>query len=59
MADTISELFQEVAEQRRQPLLGKVRGTVRFDLVESRGGTDQWLIAIDHGDVTVAHADGR
>jgi putative sterol carrier protein len=58
MADTISEFFQKLAEQGRQPLLGKVRGTVRFDLVESRAGTDQWLIAIDHGDVTVAHADG-
>ncbi len=58
MADTISEFFQELAEQRRQPLLGRVRGTVRFDLVESQDAADQWLIAIDHGDVTVAHADG-
>jgi putative sterol carrier protein len=58
MADPIDEFFQRVADEGHQPLLGKVRGAVRFDLVESLGGTDQWLIAIDRGDVTVTHADG-
>jgi putative sterol carrier protein len=58
MTDPINEFFQKIADQTHQPLLGKVRGTVRFDLVESQGGADQWLIAIDRGDVAVAHADG-
>jgi hypothetical protein len=35
MADTINEFFEKLVDQGPQPLLGKLRGTVRFDLIES------------------------
>ena len=55
MADTIKEFFQELEEKGHQPLLAKVHGTVRFDLVNSDGATDYWLVAVDGGDFTITH----
>ena len=59
MVDTIEGFFQQLVDQQPQPLLGKVRGTVRFQLLDPQRGDDHWLIAIDHGDVSVSHVDGR
>ena len=55
MADTVEEFFQELADKGHQPLLAKVKGTVRFDLENGNGPTDHWLVAVDHGDFTVTH----
>ena len=52
MADTISGFFRELAEQKHQPLLSHMKGKVLFDL--SGNGVDQWLVAVDHGAVTVS-----
>ena len=54
MADRIEGFFQELEEKGHQPLLAKVHGTVRFDLVNGDGPTDHWLVAIDRGDFTIA-----
>jgi predicted lipid carrier protein YhbT len=54
MADTIKEFFQELVDRGHQPLLAKVRGTVRFDLVGGDGAADNWLVAVDHGDLTIS-----
>lgn len=54
MADAIKEFFQELDEKGHQPLLAKVRGTVRFDLVDADEATDYWLVAIDRGDFTIS-----
>jgi putative sterol carrier protein len=59
MVDTIEGFFQQLVDQQPQPLLAKVRGTVRFHLVDPQRGDDHWLIAIDHGDISVSHVDGR
>ena len=59
MSDTIEEFFQQQVDRGHQPLLGKVRGTVRFDLVDGRRRTDHWLVTVDLGNVTVSHAEGR
>jgi putative sterol carrier protein len=53
MADAIKEFFDELVDQGHQPLLGKVRGTVRFDLANSKAQVDHWLVAVDRGDVTI------
>ena len=57
MSDAILEFFQELGRRRHEPLLGKVQGSVRFDLVDD-GRTDRWLVAVDQGDTTVSHKGG-
>ena len=53
MADTVEEFFQELEGKGHQPLLAKVKGSVRFDLVNGNGPTDHWLVAVDRGDFTI------
>jgi predicted lipid carrier protein YhbT len=55
--DGIVEFFEELGRGEHQPLLAKVTGRVRFDLVEG-GRPDRWLVAVDKGDVTVWHKGG-
>jgi putative sterol carrier protein len=57
MSDAILEFFQELGQRGPEPLLAKVTGRVRFDLVEG-GRTDRWLVAVDQGDTTVSHKGG-
>jgi putative sterol carrier protein len=56
-ADGIPEFFEELGQREHEPLLAKVTGRVRFDLVEG-GGPDRWLVAVDKGDTTVWHNGG-
>jgi putative sterol carrier protein len=55
MADTVEEFFEELADKGHQPLLAKLKGTVRFDLENGNGSTDHWLVAVDHGDFTITN----
>jgi putative sterol carrier protein len=54
MADTISDFFQGLGERGHEPLLGHMRGAVRFDIRGDDGEVDQWVVAVDHGAVTVS-----
>src|SRR5688572_10228101 len=56
-ADGVPEFFEELAQREHEPLLAKVAGLVRFDLVEG-GRPDRWLVAVDKGDTTVWHKGG-
>jgi putative sterol carrier protein len=56
-ADGIEEFFRELGRRGHEPLLAKVTGRVRFDLVDG-GATDRWLVAVDKGDVSVSHKGG-
>ena len=58
MSDDVVEFFEELGRRGREPLLAKVTGRVRFDLVDG-GRTDRWLVAVDKGDTVVSHQDGR
>ena len=59
VADTINAFFKELGEQGYNPLLGHMQGKVRFDLSSGNGGgEDQWLVAVDHGAVTVSDQKG-
>jgi hypothetical protein len=51
-ADGISEFLEQLGQREREPLLAKVTGRVRFDLVEG-GRPDRWLVAVDKGDSTM------
>jgi putative sterol carrier protein len=53
----VVDFFQELDRRRQEPLLAKVTGRVRFDLVEG-ARTDRWLVAVDKGDIVVSHTDG-
>jgi putative sterol carrier protein len=57
MTDATTEFFEELARRGHEPLLAKLSGTARFELVDN-GSTDHWLVAIEKGDVTVSHRDG-
>jgi putative sterol carrier protein len=52
--DTVTTFFEELGGRGNEPLLRKVSGTVRFDLVSGKP-TERWLVAIRNGDVTVSH----
>jgi putative sterol carrier protein len=56
-ADGVVRFFQELGRRGHEPLLAKVTGQVRFDLVEG-GRTDRWLVAVDKGDTAVSHKGG-
>ncbi len=58
MADAATEFFAELAKRGHEPLLGKVTGTLRIELVEG-DETERWLIAVDRGDVTVSRKNTR
>jgi hypothetical protein len=58
MANKIKDFFQELEEKGHQPLSAKVKGAVRFDLVDGDGVTEHWLVAVDHGDFTITHGEG-
>lgn len=56
-ADGVVEFFRELGRRGHEPLLAKVTGRVRFDLVDG-GRTDRWLVAVDRGGTAVSHKGG-
>ena len=58
MSNEIEGFFHELGERGHEPLLAKVTGSVRFDVVDG-DRTDRWLVTISRGDVTVSHQRGR
>jgi putative sterol carrier protein len=56
-ADAIVQFFLKLDRREHEPLLAKVAGRVRFDLVEG-GHTDRWLVTVDKGDTAVSHKGG-
>ena len=55
--DPVGAFFEKLAERGREPLLHKVSGSVRFDVVDG-ARTQTWLMVIDDGRVTVTR-DGK
>jgi putative sterol carrier protein len=53
MTDATTEFFAGLAARGHEPTLERVKGTLRFDLIEGRR-TARWLVAIDKGDVAVS-----
>lgn len=56
MADATAEFFDDLTKRGNEPLLSKVRATVRFDIVDD-GRTDRWLLAITDGALKVSRGD--
>ena len=51
-------LFEELGRRGHEPLLEKVSGTIRFEIVNGRQ-TDRWLVSIHKGDLTVSRKNVR
>ena len=56
MADATADFFDDLTKRGNEPLLSKVRATVRFDIVDD-GRTDRWLLAITDGALKVSRGD--
>jgi predicted lipid carrier protein YhbT len=56
-SDGVVQFFEELGRRGHEPLLAKVTGRVRLDLVDD-GRTDRWLVAVDNGGVVVSHKGG-
>ncbi len=57
MADVVEAFFSDVSDREHRPLVAKVSGTVRFEVVD--GGVETWMVTLDRGDVHVGHGDGE
>jgi hypothetical protein len=57
MTTSSLEFFDDMGRRGHEPLLERVRATVRFDITEGRR-TEHRLVRIDHGDIRVSVADG-
>jgi putative sterol carrier protein len=57
MSDDVVEFFEELDRRGHEPLLAKVTGSVRFELVDG-SRTDRWLVTVDKGDTAVSHKGG-
>ena len=57
MTNGAKGFFDELGRRGHEPLLAKVTGTVRFEVVDG-ARTDRWLITINRGDMAVSHKRG-
>ena len=51
--DPTAEFFGGLAQHEHDPLLGKAKGSLRFDLREGRR-VEHWLVSLDDGDIAVS-----
>jgi putative sterol carrier protein len=58
MADATAEFFDDLSRRGQEPLLGKLRATVRFDIVDGKR-TDHWLLGLNDGAIDVSRSDGE
>ena len=56
MSDATETFFGELQRRGHEPLVGKVSGSVRFDLHDGKR-TERWLLTIERGDVTVTRGN--
>ena len=57
MAAATAEIFEQLPERGRDPLLEKARGTVRLEIVEGKR-VDPVLLRIDRGEIEVSPGGG-
>jgi predicted lipid carrier protein YhbT len=58
MSDGAVEFLRQLGRRGHESRWAKVSGRARLELTDGKR-TDRWLIAIDHGAVTVSHAGGQ
>jgi hypothetical protein len=55
--DSTAEFFDELGRRGHAPLLGKVSGRVRFEVVDGER-TERWLVTIEKGTILVSRRKG-
>jgi putative sterol carrier protein len=58
MPDVTAAFFEDLSKRGAEPLLGKTKATIRFDIADG-GRTDQWLVGIDNGALNVSRESGE
>ena len=58
MPDATADFFEGLAKRGPEPLLGRTKATIRFDIADD-GQTDHWLVGIDNGSLDVSRASGE
>ena len=54
--DSTADFFADLGGREHEPLLAKVTGTARFDVVDGRR-TERWLVTIDEGEIGVSRGN--
>ena len=54
MSDQARAFFEQLGDRGEDPRLGRVRGSLRFDLVEC-DGIGSWRVVLDRGTAAVEH----
>src|SRR4051794_1654535 len=57
-SDAATAFFEELGRRGHESVLAKGRGTVCVELTNGKQ-QEPWLVAVDHGDVTVFHGAGN
>jgi hypothetical protein len=55
-SDSTAEFFAELGGRGHEPLLAKITGSARFDVVGGRR-IERWLVTIDEGKIGVSHSN--
>jgi putative sterol carrier protein len=58
-ADVTTDFFQALAGGGPRPELENTKGTLRFDLSDTRQRTARWLVALESGTVTVSRRNAK
>ncbi len=56
MTSATTEFFDALEDREHEPMLQKVKGTLRFDLTNGKR-KERWFVAIDKGEIAVSHAN--
>jgi putative sterol carrier protein len=56
MTSATTEFFDALGEREHEPMLDKVKGTVRFDITNGKR-KERWFVSIDKGEIAVSHAN--
>ena len=58
MAGETVAFLEGLGSRGQEPLLGRTRATIRFDIADTMG-VDPWLVRIQDGRIEVTHAGGE
>ncbi len=57
--DAIEAFFTDISTRGQIPVLGSMRGSIRFDLVGDKGEVECWYVEMTKGEVVVTHKKGK
>ena len=58
MPNAAAEFFKALPSRSPEPLLGTVRGSLRFELSSGKS-SERWLVSVDAGNLSVSRKGGK